>query len=104
MPQSKPDEGRHIDPTKLVRSALQNAASVASLLLTTECIVAENREEARADSLFSMYSDRIACRDDVSRFAAQRDGQGSLKWRVFHAPAIHANRRCYEENDFQGTA
>ena len=87
-----------------MRSALQNAASVASLLLTTECIVAENREEARADSLFSMYSDRIACRDDVSRFAAQRDGQGSLKWRVFHAPAIHANRRCYEENDFQGTA
>jgi chaperonin GroEL len=28
-----------IDPTKVVRSALQNAASVASLLLTTEAVV-----------------------------------------------------------------
>ena len=34
-----------IDPTKVVRSALQNAASVASLLLTTECIVAEKPDE-----------------------------------------------------------
>ena len=34
-----------IDPTKVVRSALQNAASVASLLLTTECMVAENQVE-----------------------------------------------------------
>ena len=33
------------DPTKVVRSALQNAASVASLLLTTECVVAEKSEE-----------------------------------------------------------
>jgi chaperonin GroEL len=30
-----------IDPTKVVRSALQNAASIASLLLTTEAVVAE---------------------------------------------------------------
>ena len=30
-----------IDPTKVVRTALQNAASVASLLLTTEALVAE---------------------------------------------------------------
>jgi chaperonin GroEL len=30
-----------IDPTKVVRAALQNASSVASLLLTTECMVAE---------------------------------------------------------------
>jgi chaperonin GroEL len=30
-----------IDPTKVVRIALQNAASVASLLLTTEALVAE---------------------------------------------------------------
>jgi chaperonin GroEL len=34
-----------IDPTKVVRSALQNAASVAGLLLTTECMVAEKPEE-----------------------------------------------------------
>jgi chaperonin GroEL len=30
-----------IDPTKVVRSALQNAASVASLMLTTEALIAE---------------------------------------------------------------
>jgi len=30
-----------IDPTKVTRSALQNAASVAGLMLTTECMVAE---------------------------------------------------------------
>jgi chaperonin GroEL len=34
-----------IDPTKVVRTALQNAASVASLLLTTECMVSEKPEE-----------------------------------------------------------
>ena len=37
-----------IDPTKVVRSALQNASSVASLLLTTECMVAEKPEEKPA--------------------------------------------------------
>jgi chaperonin GroEL len=35
-----------IDPTKVVRSALQNAASVASLLLTTEALVSEAAEDA----------------------------------------------------------
>jgi len=34
-----------IDPTKVVRSALQNAVSAASMLLTTECVVAEKPEE-----------------------------------------------------------
>ncbi len=34
-----------IDPAKVTRCALQNAASVASLLLTTEAMVAENPEE-----------------------------------------------------------
>jgi chaperonin GroEL len=34
-----------IDPTKVVRSALQNAASIASLLLTTEAIICEIPEE-----------------------------------------------------------
>jgi chaperonin GroEL len=35
-----------IDPTKVVRSALQNAASVASLLLTTEALVSEAPEDS----------------------------------------------------------
>jgi chaperonin GroEL len=34
-----------IDPTKVTRTALQNAASIASLLLTTECVVVEKKEE-----------------------------------------------------------
>jgi chaperonin GroEL len=34
-----------VDPTKVTRSALQNAASVAGLLLTTECIIADLPEE-----------------------------------------------------------
>ena len=35
-----------LDPTKVTRSALQNAASVAGLLLTTECMVAELPQKA----------------------------------------------------------
>ena len=35
-----------IDPVKVTRSALQNAASIAGLLLTTEAVVAEKAEEA----------------------------------------------------------
>ena len=34
-----------LDPTKVTRTALQNAASVASLMLTTECMVAEMPKE-----------------------------------------------------------
>ncbi|MDN3983332.1 chaperonin GroEL [Lactiplantibacillus plantarum] len=34
-----------VDPTKVTRSALQNAASVSALLLTTEAVVAEKPEE-----------------------------------------------------------
>ena len=33
-----------IDPVKVTRSALQNAASVASLILTTEAVVANKPE------------------------------------------------------------
>ncbi|HLG15341.1 MAG TPA: TCP-1/cpn60 chaperonin family protein, partial [Blastocatellia bacterium] len=34
-----------VDPTKVTRSALQNAASIAGLLLTTEAIVSEIPEK-----------------------------------------------------------
>src|SRR5467141_919579 len=37
-----------IDPTKVTRKALQNAASIAGLLLTTECVVVEKREKDKA--------------------------------------------------------
>ena len=36
-----------IDPTKVTRLALQNAASIASLLLTTECVVATKKEDEK---------------------------------------------------------
>jgi len=35
-----------VDPTKVTRSALQNAASIAGLLLTTECLISEKPEKA----------------------------------------------------------
>lgn len=34
-----------IDPTKVTRLALENAASIAALLLTTECVVADKKED-----------------------------------------------------------
>ncbi|MDF2158542.1 chaperonin GroEL [Algoriphagus sp. CAU 1675] len=37
-----------IDPTKVTRLALENAASIASLLLTTECVVADVKEDSPA--------------------------------------------------------
>lgn len=49
-----------IDPTKVTRTALQNAASIAGLLLTTECVVVERKEEkplpaAPAGGMGGMY-------------------------------------------------
>ena len=43
-----------LDPTKVVRYALQNAASVASLLLTTEVMIAEAPKEAAAAAAAGM--------------------------------------------------
>jgi chaperonin GroEL len=43
-----------IDPTKVSRFALQNAASVAGLLLTTEAMVAEKPEKKKAPAMPSM--------------------------------------------------
>lgn len=37
-----------IDPTKVTRVAIENAASIAGMLLTTECVLAEIKEEAPA--------------------------------------------------------
>jgi chaperonin GroEL len=39
-----------IDPVKVVRSALQNAASVASLMLTTEALIAERPKDEKASA------------------------------------------------------
>ena len=37
-----------IDPTKVTRTALQNSASIAGLLLTTEALLVEKKEEKPA--------------------------------------------------------
>ena len=39
-----------VDPTKVTRSALQNAGSIAGLLLTTECLITDIPEPASADA------------------------------------------------------
>ena len=36
-----------VDPAKVTRSALQNAASIAALLLTTECLITDVPEEEK---------------------------------------------------------
>ena len=40
-----------IDPTKVARTALENAASIASLLITTEAIIADKPEEKKAPAM-----------------------------------------------------
>ncbi len=40
-----------IDPTKVTRVALQNAASIAGLLVTTECLVTEIPEEEKTPAM-----------------------------------------------------
>lgn len=40
-----------IDPTKVSRVALENAASIASMFLTTECVLAEKKEETPAPAM-----------------------------------------------------
>ena len=35
-----------IDPTKVTRIAVENAASIAAMLLTTECVIADQPEES----------------------------------------------------------
>ncbi len=39
-----------IDPTKVTRIAIENAASIASMLLTTECVISDQPEESNAAS------------------------------------------------------
>lgn len=43
-----------IDPTKVGRVALENAASVASMLLTTECLIADQPEDEKPGSMADM--------------------------------------------------
>jgi chaperonin GroEL len=46
-----------IDPTKVVRLALQNAASVAGLMITTEAMISEKPEKKRKAAMPEMSGD-----------------------------------------------
>jgi chaperonin GroEL len=39
-----------IDPAKVTRTALENAASVAGTILLTECVVVDNPEDKKEDN------------------------------------------------------
>ena len=40
-----------IDPTKVTRTALQNASSIASLMITTEALVTDIKEEEKTPAM-----------------------------------------------------
>ena len=42
-----------VDPTKVTRSALQNAASIAATVLTTEALVSDIKEDKKAEEAAS---------------------------------------------------
>jgi chaperonin GroEL len=46
-----------IDPTKVTRSALQHAASIAGMMLTMDAIVTEAREERKHEAVARSYGD-----------------------------------------------
>ena len=45
----QPEAAGVIDPAKVTRSALQNAASIAGLMLTTEALISEFQEDNKPD-------------------------------------------------------
>jgi len=58
-----------IDPTKVVRTALENAASVASLMTTTEAIIAEEVEIKDGQRPLNPY-EQAGLRQDGGRYGA----------------------------------
>ncbi len=55
MPRTTPTrillEAGIIDPKKVTRLALENAASIAGMLLTTECVIADEPEEDKGGGM-----------------------------------------------------
>lgn len=65
-----------VDPTKVTRSALQNAASVAAMVLTTESLVADIKEETPA-------APAMACRRHVLISIRIKGRNGKLGFVLF---------------------
>jgi signal recognition particle subunit SRP54 len=62
-----------IDPTKVVRTALQDAASIAGLLITTEAMVADKPEEKDAAKIVKNGLKKVGNSDVVIIDTAGRD-------------------------------
>ena len=63
-----------IDPTKVVRSALQHAASVGSLMITTEAMVAERQEKSPAGNGSSQRRGLLTERATARTLREESDG------------------------------
>ena len=50
-----------VDPAKVTRAALQNAASIAAMVLTTECLVADKPEPPSAMPAAAVAAAWVAC-------------------------------------------
>ena len=74
-----------IDPTKVVRIALQHAASVAGLMITTEAMVSERSEQRRANGgppgggmgAWAAWAEWVTWTTDQRRCAAGRSNQAT---------------------------
>ncbi len=84
-----------IDPKKVTRTALQNAASVASLLLTTECAIAEKPEPKKdaCPAAWVVWAAWTACTKPfdtgLARSALKDDGS-----RLRREPFLHSGGRA----------
>jgi hypothetical protein len=67
-----------IDPTKVVRTALQNAASIAGLLLTTECVIVEHprKRTMAVPGAVVAWAAWAACTEPSRRSRKPQDGVG----------------------------
>ena len=57
-----------IDPAKVTRVALENAASIAGMFLTTECVIADKKEENPARRYAGSRNGRHGWNDVIPRF------------------------------------
>ena len=71
-----------IDAAKVTRSALQNAASIAALFLTTEAVIADVPEESGAAKLL----------DSQATLAVRRRVKQAARNRIFHPKRRHKGR------------
>jgi chaperonin GroEL len=71
-----------IDPTKVVRTALQNASSIAGLLLTTECVVVEHPEEDGGRRVAVAWAEWAGC----TELPSSPEGRKRAGWGASGAP------------------